>query len=245
MALDRLQLEIKTPCDSADLPAWQQDPLARDDADRLERQSIELEKLRAERLAREKFEIQEQLERERYLKFLRNSQDSQQIAEDRYAMRSDNRYAYPYSDDSRPLIDYPTNRFPNRQSEDYGDQLISSNTTTPSLPPERVTIGPKPSGPVPAAIGGPDGNNYQRVAQSQPTNPIAGNRLETQSELPTGSLAELNTQLSRMRQTTGMLWFMMLCSLGLNVYLGWIARGFYVRYEELADELRETFTSTM
>ena len=142
-----------------------QDPMSREEADRLERQSFELEKLRAQRLAREKFDIQEQLERERYLKSLRNSQDSQRIAEDRYAMRSDNRYTYPYSDDSRPLIDYPTNQFPNRQSEDYGDQLVNSNTTTPSSPPERVTIGPKPSGPVPAAIGGPDGNNYQRVAQ--------------------------------------------------------------------------------
>ena len=31
---------------------------------------------------------------------------------------------------------------------------------------------------------------------------------------------------------------------GLNFYLALIARSFYVRYEELADELRDTFTST-
>ena len=43
----------------------------------------------------------------------------------------------------------------------------------------------------------------------------------------------------------GILYFMLLFSLGLNVYLGWIARGFYVRYNELADELRETFTAAM
>jgi hypothetical protein len=38
------------------------------------------------------------------------------------------------------------------------------------------------------------------------------------------------------------LFMLLLCSLGLNVYLAWISRGFYVRYEELASELRETFT---
>lgn len=38
------------------------------------------------------------------------------------------------------------------------------------------------------------------------------------------------------------IFMLLLCSLGLNVYLGWIARGFYVRYDELASELRETFT---
>ncbi len=41
------------------------------------------------------------------------------------------------------------------------------------------------------------------------------------------------------------LWFMLLFSVGLNFYLGWISRSFYVRYSELADELRETFSSTL
>lgn len=49
----------------------------------------------------------------------------------------------------------------------------------------------------------------------------------------------------RIQKQNAALWFIMLCSVGLNFYLAWIARGFYVRYEELADELRETFTSTM
>ncbi len=43
----------------------------------------------------------------------------------------------------------------------------------------------------------------------------------------------------------GFLWFLLLCSLGLNLYLGWISRGFYVRYHELADELRDTFSATI
>ncbi len=43
-------------------------------------------------------------------------------------------------------------------------------------------------------------------------------------------------------RTLSYLFMMLLCSIGLNVYLGWISRGFYVRYHELAAELRETFT---
>jgi hypothetical protein len=40
-------------------------------------------------------------------------------------------------------------------------------------------------------------------------------------------------------------YLMLLCSLGMNVYLVIISRGFYVRYQELADELRDTFSTTM
>lgn len=43
-------------------------------------------------------------------------------------------------------------------------------------------------------------------------------------------------------RTLSYLFMLLLCSIGLNVYLGWISRGFYVRYHELAAELRETFT---
>ena len=42
----------------------------------------------------------------------------------------------------------------------------------------------------------------------------------------------------------GFVLFLMFCSLGLNFYLAFISRGFYVRYHELADELRETFSTT-
>ena len=41
-----------------------------------------------------------------------------------------------------------------------------------------------------------------------------------------------------------LLLLMFLGSTGLNVFLGWISRGFYVRYHDLADELRETFNVT-
>ena len=45
-------------------------------------------------------------------------------------------------------------------------------------------------------------------------------------------------------RVNGFVLFLLLCSLGLNFYLAFISRGFYVRYHELADELRETFSTT-
>ena len=42
-----------------------------------------------------------------------------------------------------------------------------------------------------------------------------------------------------------LLWLMLLCSVGLNLYLWFLSRTFYSRYQELADELRETFTATI
>jgi hypothetical protein len=44
------------------------------------------------------------------------------------------------------------------------------------------------------------------------------------------------------KRTLVYMFMLLLCSIGLNIYLGWISRGFYVRYHELAEELRETFT---
>lgn len=45
------------------------------------------------------------------------------------------------------------------------------------------------------------------------------------------------------KSSTFFIYVMLLISLGLNVYLVMISRGFYVRYGELAAELRETFTT--
>ena len=65
------------------------------------------------------------------------------------------------------------------------------------------------------------------------------------SKLPAGDssgqqpLAASDPTASR---TQVYMFMLLLCSLGLNVYLGWISRGFYVRYQELAEELRDTFT---
>lgn len=53
---------------------------------------------------------------------------------------------------------------------------------------------------------------------------------------PTAALEDANRK-------NAFLFFWLLCSIGLNIYLGWISRGFYVRYRELAEELRETFST--
>lgn len=56
-------------------------------------------------------------------------------------------------------------------------------------------------------------------------------------------LAAGDISATRQADRTQVYMFMLLlCSLGLNVYLAWISRGFYVRYHDLAAELRETFT---
>ena len=61
---------------------------------------------------------------------------------------------------------------------------------------------------------------------------------------PTSKTSLNSTPSTRDNRAQGFMYFMLLCSLGLNAYLAWISRGFYVRYHELADELRETFTTT-
>lgn len=49
----------------------------------------------------------------------------------------------------------------------------------------------------------------------------------------------------RSKRDIGILFSLLIGSLALNLYLAWISRGFYVRYSELADELRETFASSV
>jgi len=52
-----------------------------------------------------------------------------------------------------------------------------------------------------------------------------------------------HSPVSQLNQFNNFLYFLLLCSIGLNIYLAWISRGFYVRYRELADELRDTFST--
>jgi hypothetical protein len=47
------------------------------------------------------------------------------------------------------------------------------------------------------------------------------------------------------RTGDGTLMLLLLFSVCLNIYLGWLARSFYGRYADLADELRDTFNSAM
>ena len=75
------------------------------------------------------------------------------------------------------------------------------------------------------------------------TTSIAGpNGIPTNSEF-SDDQGNNATQVDE-NKSARLIYFLLLCSLGLNVYLALISRSFYVRYSELADELRETFTAT-
>ncbi|MEQ1905774.1 MAG: hypothetical protein ABL888_16420 [Pirellulaceae bacterium] len=53
-----------------------------------------------------------------------------------------------------------------------------------------------------------------------------------------------DSTLENLKRQMAFLWFMLLFSIALNFYLAFLARSFYTRYQDLADELRETFTSS-
>ena len=95
---------------------------------------------------------------------------------------------------------------------------------------------------------------YASIPSRRTTNTASRQRPELDLQIPgsqnngstfRGTRSELVANLSSLKKTNGFLLFMLLCSVGINVYLGLISRNFYTRYAELADELRETFTATM
>lgn len=118
---------------------------------------------------------------------------------------------------------------PRRSS--YDDQVVvQPPINTVQTMPERVAASPQPTNRLlPFAIEGP-------TQAGERPNP---------AKSTTAVDPSLVAESERYRKQNAALWFIMLCSVGLNFYLAWIARGFYVRYEELADDIRETFTSSM
>ncbi len=66
--------------------------------------------------------------------------------------------------------------------------------------------------------------------------------VQTNQGVSTPPLAQ--AELEKIKSTNTVIWFMLLFSIGLNFYLAWLARTFYARYADLADELRETFTAS-
>ncbi len=124
-------------------------------------------------------------------------------------------------------------RFASLTGSEYADRVVNGYSPPPARTPNQLTPASETNEGVRSYVGsipGPQSANDgpDRLA-ANPFNQknVAGN---------------INKQDA---PEAGILYFMLLFSLGLNVYLGWIARGFYVRYNELADELRETFTATM
>ncbi len=104
---------------------------------------------------------------------------------------------------------------------------------------------------------GPGSNGYQppvdnRDITPRVTNPSSGiNKFaaaipgQTNKNNLTAANLNKGNDITRDDRVDGFVLFLLLCSLGLNMYLAFISRGFYVRYHELADELRETFSATL
>lgn len=138
-----------------------------------------------------------------------------------------------------PPIAYPSNGFPNRYANNVmGNRLTDDQRDViSSVPPRRLARNdakPSTSPRLPAAqIPGP---------QEQGSTPDASQVVNGNKQVASSEVLGQNQSL---RKTNTFLLFMLLCSIGLNAYLGLIARSFYMRYAELADELRETFTATM
>ncbi len=101
--------------------------------------------------------------------------------------------------------------------------------------------------------------NYQleltsRLHDQSPTDhmvtPVTNGGI-TPNVKPSGTAAVSTTEFEELKQknremsrTVNFVFFLLFCSIGLCAYLSWIARGFYARYAELADELRETLTGS-
>ena len=203
--------------------------------ERLEEQRLANLEYQADQLAkqRKEKEIEERLAYELRMKEIQDVAVRKRD-HNRYAMLPSSRY--PYTDDQRPVIDYSNNQFPDRRRQDFINPLDDYDADYDRVAqlPQRTRFAqqPRPIAPIPAAINGPT-----QVNTGIHKKPIGGMHEDKIV------LAD-QTQLTRLNQQNKLLWFMMLCSLGLNIYLGWIARSFFGRYEELADELRETFTSS-
>ena len=123
---------------------------------------------------------------------------------------------------------------PPRRRRISGDPIIVQppiNST--ETMPDRVAVSPRPTNRLlPFAIEGPSASNSNDTQESESrVGPVVDSDIVANAE--------------NYRKQNAALWFIMLCSVGLNFYLAWIARGFYVRYEELADDIRETFTSSL
>jgi hypothetical protein len=206
-----------------------QSELIRRETEKLRQQRLAAERLAAERsLADQKARYQEELR----LQNLRNQDLASKGVDsietqtplydsDRYAMRTD-----------QQPIQNPTYQFPTRRSESFAAPESYDYSTAPSR--QKLTSAP-------------------RLAQNSSLN---GMRAEISgpdsSGITTGGATTTPTRNSALGDVDGhneraykFMFFMLMFSIGVNVYLAWISRGFYVRYSELADELRETFTTSV
>ena len=202
----------------------------------LDNMKFQAEQLKKQRVLQEIEDTQEEIASELHRKEMQAAvRRKREFDRDRWAMVPGNT-GYGFTDDQRPLIDYPSTNYPDRRLQDFVDPMDDLDADYDRVAQRTTgTRQPRPSGAVPASIGGPVQQVAARINNATTRTNTRGNDVVLADQ----------TQLTRLNQQNKLLWFMMLCSLGLNIYLGWIARSFYGRYEELADELRETFTTTV
>ena len=176
-------------------------------------------------------ERSDNVQRERTLERELDREYRTRVAAENDRRRRSTELDYPYANNNRRLIDFPTGRFQNRYEPVYNDHLIDEYRPQDSYTqmPAKVASAPRPTSKPPAfSIPGIESNQQENVrARDRNGTTITGDANEV------------------VQRQNRLLWFIMLCSVGLNFYLAIIARGFYVRYEELADEIRETFTSSV
>ena len=146
------------------------------------------------------------------------------------------------------------NQYTQKQNQQRQNQIAYNGSMTDYLTDTQINNGAPPTrggqypqtgnGVSPMSIPGPNKgagrSNSGQIGDSRSHNPNNGEANGNQ----TGILGQTNLNEPQ-NSTEGIVYFMLLASLGLNLYLGLISRSFYVRYNELADELRETFTATM
>ena len=107
---------------------------------------------------------------------------------------------------------------------------VAGNSLTGAIPSSSFPSGVTDSTAVLTSSQAPSSDGKQQPASAMQA---------TDTSTPVGAVvAEAGTT----NRFNTFLWFLLFCSVGLNIYLGWIARGFYARYHELGDELRESFT---
>lgn len=136
------------------------------------------------------------------------------------------------------------------------DGYQSGQTPYPSLQtpvqPRRSQVAghdmPMVPNQVPRVAARPEYENGQNFSNQNLAARIPGDQQPDDSYVavnngPNGATSP--SPVSQLNQFNNFLYFLLLCSIGLNIYLAWISRGFYVRYRELADELRDTFSTAL
>ncbi|MCH2179286.1 MAG: hypothetical protein MK106_10830 [Mariniblastus sp.] len=148
------------------------------------------------------------------------AQKRAELNQERFALRN------KQADENRTAITYPNDQDPNRYANNESGYPLDSRADryhdtneafNPNLSPSLRENGLAPM-PVESV--------------SATTNEVAALVEENNTPEETGSHSIL-------------LWLMLSAAIGLNVYLGLIARGLYVRYDDLSHELTETFTSSI